>query len=158
MALIAHANELGMPVVIVTNQSGIARGLFDWQAFAAVQSALDDALRAADAHLDAIYACPALPESGAPCRKPNPGMLLAAAEDLAVALPASWIAGDTASDLEAGRRAGLKHGWLAPGGYGARDREAALALNDADFAVTVERPLEALRAYLTSPAAAGARA
>ena len=122
-----------------------------------MQSALDDALRPAGAHLDAIYACPALPESGAPCRKPNPGMMLAAAEDLAIALPASWIAGDAASDLEAGRRAGLRHGWLAPDGYGARDREAALALNNAEFSVTVERPLEALRDYLAPPLAEGAR-
>lgn len=141
LALVARAAALDLPVVLITNQSGIARGYYGWDAFSAVQGAVLDAVHAAGGRIDAVYACPALPESGAPCRKPNPGMLLAGAEDLAIDLAASWIVGDAAIDLEAGKRAGLRRGWLVPTGYGARDREAAGALADGDFAVTLGRPI-----------------
>ena len=101
---------------------------------------------AAGGRIDAVYACPALPGSGAACRKPEPGMIHAAAEDLGIDLGASWIVGDSASDLEAGLRAGLARGWLVPTGYGARDRGLAAGLARADFRVTIGRPIAALGA------------
>jgi D-glycero-D-manno-heptose 1,7-bisphosphate phosphatase len=149
VALTACARTQGIPTILVTNQSGIGRGYYGWQDFAAVQEAVFAAFAAGGGGIDAVYACPALPDSGAPCRKPNPGMLLAAAEDLALDLAGSWIVGDAASDLAAGARAGLHRGWLVDTGYGAGERAAALALGGSDFAVTVGRPLGELAASLS---------
>ena len=144
VALTARARAIDIPTVMVTNQSGIARGYYDWRHFAAVQEAVIAAVAAGGGDIDAVYACPALPDSGAACRKPNPGMLLAAAQDLALDLAASWIAGDAASDLAAGANAGLRHGWLVATGYGAKQRGEALALGGPGFDVTVDRPLSEL--------------
>jgi D-glycero-D-manno-heptose 1,7-bisphosphate phosphatase len=151
-ALVASANRRGIPVVLVTNQSGIGRGYFGWNDFAAVQASVDRALANAGGRLDAIYACPHLPNAlepepgdDPPCRKPNPGMLLCAAEDLGIALEASWIAGDSYGDIAAGKRAGLACGWLMPTGYGERDVEETRTLAAPNFDVIVERGLDALR-------------
>ena len=147
---LAQAARSGRRVVVVTNQSGIGRGLYGWDEFAAVQARLDALAEAAGGRIDGVYACPALPGSGAPCRKPSPAMLHAAAADLAIDLAASWIVGDAASDLEAGRRAGLARGWLVPTGYGGRDRAAAAGLACAGFPVTIGRPIAALGAAIAT--------
>ena len=146
----AQAARAGLRVVVVTNQSGIGRGFYGWDAFAAVQDRVTALAEAARGRIDAVYACPALPGSGAPCRKPSPAMLQAAAADLEIDLGASWIVGDAASDLEAGRRAGLARGWLVPTGYGARDRSAAADLACDGFRVTIGRPIAALGAAIAS--------
>lgn len=144
VALCARAHALEIPVVMVTNQSGIARGYYDWRHFATVQQAVIAAVVAGGAQIDAVYACPALPDSDAACRKPNPGMLLAAAEDLAIDLASSWIVGDAASDLAAGANAGLRQGWLVATGYGIAANAEAFALRSRNFDVTVDRPLSEL--------------
>ena len=117
--VIAEANACDVLVVIVTNQSGIGRGLYGWTDFAAVQETIVARLAAAGAQIDAVYACPHHPEAmppyrhpDPPARKPNPGMLLAAAEALPIDLATSWIIGDRDRDLDAGRRAGLAGGVL----------------------------------------------
>ena len=122
-ALIAAANRAGVPVAVVTNQSGIGRGLFGWREFAAVQRAIAAALARAGARWDAVFAAP-FPPGEERMRKPAPGMLLAAADALGLALPASWMLGDRASDMEAARRAGAGGGILIGGG---EDDLAALA-------------------------------
>ena len=147
---LTQAARCGYRVVIVTNQSGVDRGYYGWEAFAAVQERVIALAQAAGGRIDAVYACPALPGSGAPCRKPAPGMVHAAAAALGIDLGASWIVGDSASDLEAGRRAGLAHGWLVPTGYGARDRGLAAGLAHSDFRVTIGRPIAALGAALAA--------
>ena len=141
VSLIVNARSHNMAIILVTNQSGIGRGYFDWGAFASVQNAVNSAVALAGGEIDAIYACPALPESNAMCRKPNPGMLLAGASDLDIDLSCSWIIGDTASDMIAGARAGIPNGWLVDTGYGLQDREKALQITDNNFQVTVGRPL-----------------
>lgn len=153
--LVASANRRGIPVVLVTNQSGIGRGYFGWDDFVAVQASVDRALADAGGRLDAIYACPHLPgalqpEPGEdpPCRKPNPGMLFRAADDLGIKLEASWIAGDSIGDIQAGKRAGLARGWLMPTGYGGRDVGEARTLAAADFDVTVGRGLDIVMSEL----------
>jgi D-glycero-D-manno-heptose 1,7-bisphosphate phosphatase len=118
-AAIARCNALHIPVVLVTNQSGIARGYYDWDGFCAVQAALTGALAAAGAHLDAVLACAyhgdgrgALRAPDHPWRKPNPGMILEAGARMGLELSRSWIVGDARSDLDAGRAAGLAGGTL----------------------------------------------
>ena len=142
-AAIAAFNRAGVPVVLVTNQSGIARGYFDWAAFEAVQAEIARRLAARQAHLDAAFACGYHPAGQAAFavadhrwRKPNPGMLYAAADRLGLDLSRSAIVGDRASDLEAGRSAGLAMGLHVATGQGSADqRQAALALTKPGFQV-----------------------
>jgi D-glycero-D-manno-heptose 1,7-bisphosphate phosphatase len=145
---IAHCNRLGIPVVLVSNQSGIARGLYDWHGFAAVQAALGDALTQAGARLDAVFACAHHADGRAPFdvadhpwRKPNPGMIIAAGERMKLDLAGSWIVGDRASDIAAGVAARLAGGVL----ISARDDEAELrpaeALASKQFTVDIKASL-----------------
>lgn len=140
VAAVKSANAAGIAVVIVTNQSGIGRGYYDWSAFEAVQTRLHELLEAAGARVDAAYACPHPPaDAGGPedslYRKPAPGMFLRAGTDLALDLARSRVAGDSAADLAAGKAAGLKAGILVQTGYGDRDIDQARALADDGFEV-----------------------
>jgi D-glycero-D-manno-heptose 1,7-bisphosphate phosphatase len=99
--------------IVVTNQSGIARGLFDWAAFHAVNARMIELLADCGAALDAVVACAWHPDGLPPLagdhvwRKPRPGMLLTAQIRFGVDLTASWLAGDRRSDIDAARAAGL---------------------------------------------------
>jgi D-glycero-D-manno-heptose 1,7-bisphosphate phosphatase len=121
-ALLQEAKQAGLPVVLITNQSGIARGYFDWEAYEQVTDKLLELL-GVDASVAAIYANGhgpgASPQSW---RKPSPAMLLAAAADLQLDLSRSMLVGDRLSDLQAGARAGLP--WLAHvlSGHGQQER------------------------------------
>jgi D-glycero-D-manno-heptose 1,7-bisphosphate phosphatase len=133
---IARCNALNIPVVLVTNQAGIARGYYDWDGFRAVQAALSVALAAVGAHLDAVLACayhaegaPPLRSLNHPWRKPNPGMIVTAAERMHLDLPRSWIIGDNVSDIAAGAAAGLAGGTLLTTSGGPL-REAQLLANN----------------------------
>jgi D-glycero-D-manno-heptose 1,7-bisphosphate phosphatase len=143
-AAIARCNALGIPVIVVSNQSGVARGLYDWHGFAAVQGVIEEALAAAGARLDAVFACAHHGEGKAPLnvadhpwRKPSPGMLVDAAERMTLDLPRSWIAGDRASDIAAGKAAGLAGGILILSSHLPRERDAAMPLRSKEFAVEV---------------------
>lgn len=132
--VIAAANAVGVPVVVVTNQSGIGRGKYDWLDFVKVQEAMLDALADAGAFVNAVYACPHIdggrPPYDAkdhPCRKPGPGMLLAAANAMPIDLSRSWIVGDRSGDMGAARRAGCAGGLHVSSGHGGADRERELA-------------------------------
>jgi D-glycero-D-manno-heptose 1,7-bisphosphate phosphatase len=116
---IRAANSAGIPVVVATNQSGIARGYFGWDAFASVNRRVLDLLRERDCRVDLVIACAYHPAGRPPycapdhpMRKPNPGMFLRAAELLRLDLARSIVIGDKLADLEAGRLAGLEAGWL----------------------------------------------
>jgi D-glycero-D-manno-heptose 1,7-bisphosphate phosphatase len=126
-------NQAGWLTVVVTNQSGIARGLLDECDLAEVHARLSELLAREDAHLDAILHCPHHPEEGEPplrcacaCRKPAPGLLLEAARRFALELGACWIVGDSLRDLEAGARAGLAGGVLVLTGKGPAELGGAL--------------------------------
>jgi len=136
--LIEAANQRGIPVVVVTNQSGIARGYFGWDAFARVNGRVLDLLGEKNAFVDMVLAC-AYHEAGAgplavadhPMRKPNPGMLLEAGRRLELDLKRSLIVGDKPADMEAGQRAGLKRGWLVEGGGSTMGGLSVVPLRDA---------------------------
>jgi D-glycero-D-manno-heptose 1,7-bisphosphate phosphatase len=122
-------SKAGYRVVLVSNQSGVARGLFDERTLNAVHARLELLLKEQGAALDAAYYCPYLdgPEAvvdtyrrDSELRKPKPGMLLQAAKDLRIDLARSWMIGNSASDIEAGRRAGCRTVLLTgPAGNGA---------------------------------------
>lgn len=116
------ANQARFATVIVTNQSGIARGLFGWADFEAVNRRVVDLLAAEGCRIDLVLACAyheagegALKVADHPMRKPNPGMLLRAAEMAGLDLSRSVMVGDRASDVEAGRRAGVPSVFLSDG-------------------------------------------
>ena len=136
--VIEAANQHGIPVVVVTNQSGIARGYFGWDAFARVNRRVLDLLGERNAFVDMVLAC-AYHEAGAgplaiadhPMRKPNPGMLLEAGRRLELDLKRSLIVGDKTADMEAGQRAGLQQGWLVDCDASAMGRLSVSPLRDA---------------------------
>lgn len=117
-------HESGMKAIVVTNQSGVARGFFDEAMVQAIHDRLQEILRRDGAWIDRFYYCPHHPTHGqgrylldCPCRKPAPGMLLKAAEEMDLSLSDSYIVGDTIKDIEAGARVGVK-GVLVQTGYG----------------------------------------
>ena len=139
---IAQCNRLRIPLVLVSNQSGIARGLYDWEGFCAVQAALAVALAHAGGHLDAVLACAYHADGRAPLnvadhpwRKPNPGMILAAGRRMKLDLPRSWIVGDRAIDLVAGQSARLSGGILLSASDSDPERDAVAKLAADGFAV-----------------------
>jgi D-glycero-D-manno-heptose 1,7-bisphosphate phosphatase len=147
-AVLALARRRGLAVVLATNQSGIARGLFGWAEFAATQARVEELLAAEGAAgFDMVLACPFHPDGRPPyrgehpCRKPQPGMLLRAAERLGLDLSRSWALGDRARDLEAGRAAGCAGGLLVSTGYGGAARAAALALATPGFEVRLAKSI-----------------
>ena len=105
-AAIHRLNQAGLPVIVVTNQSGIGRGYYSLDTMTAVHQRMDAELAAAGAHVDALYFCPHRPEDGCSCRKPAPGMLIQAAAELGLDLECSVIIGDKFSDLAAGKAIG----------------------------------------------------
>jgi D-glycero-D-manno-heptose 1,7-bisphosphate phosphatase len=105
----------GYRIVVVSNQSGVARGLFDVSSLSDVERKLRELLSREGVSLDGFYFCPHLPDGSVAeyaivcdCRKPAPGMLLRAADDLGVDLRRSWMIGDILDDVEAGRAAGCR--------------------------------------------------
>lgn len=123
---IRRFREAGFAVVVVTNQSGIARGYFDRNDYLAVEERIAALL--GDDVPDAVYACP-FHTSGQPpfniehsWRKPNDGMLQAAAADMFLDLSRSFMVGDRLSDIQAGLSAGVRKTILVLTGIGKRER------------------------------------
>ncbi len=143
--VVAAYNRTGVPVVLVTNQSGVARGYFGWPDFEAVQARIAGLLAAGGAHLDAVFACGchadglgSMAVDDHPWRKPAPGMFLAAAEQMDIDLACSVVVGDRADDLAAGRAAGLPIGLHVATGHGGRKEQVeAAALERPGFQVTL---------------------
>jgi D-glycero-D-manno-heptose 1,7-bisphosphate phosphatase len=99
-------NVAGVPVILVTNQSGIARGLFDEERLGLIHTRLLAILEGRDAHVDAVYYCPHHPEGTVPaytkaceCRKPAPGLLEQAARDFGLDLSRCFMIGDKEEDV-----------------------------------------------------------
>jgi D,D-heptose 1,7-bisphosphate phosphatase len=101
-------NENRFLVVVITNQSGIARGFFTEATLEQIHRYMEEELAKDHARLDAIYYCPHHPDDGCPCRKPEPGLLFKAAAELGISLPDSFMVGDNNKDVAAGRRAGCR--------------------------------------------------
>jgi len=115
-AELARARSLGWASIIVTNQSGIGRGYFTEEQFESVQREL---IRQLDGLIDASYMAPDHPDNPSPRRKPAPGMILEAAAEHDLDLSRSWMIGDKALDIEAGRNAGVRT-ILVETGYGGK--------------------------------------
>ena len=108
-------HEAGYALVVVSNQSGIARGYFAESDLEAVEARLHELLTESGVPLAGFYYCPHHPDGqvaayaiACECRKPAPGLILAAASELGVDLAQSWLVGDILDDIEAGRRSGCR--------------------------------------------------
>ncbi|MDO3379591.1 D-glycero-beta-D-manno-heptose 1,7-bisphosphate 7-phosphatase [Geoalkalibacter halelectricus] len=151
-AAIARLNRAGFLVVVVTNQSGVARGFFDSEDVRRLHEHLQSELAAQGAAVDAFYLCPHHPEQGlgpykidCDCRKGHPGMLLQAAAEHGIDLEQSFMVGDKMADVQAGRRAGCRP-LLVLTGYGTEDAkklQPGEAVVVADLAAAVDYILQA---------------
>lgn len=126
---LAALKRAGYVLVMVTNQSGVARGYFDMEAVVRVHARLDALLAAEGVALDATYTCPHGPDDACDCRKPLPGMALAAARDHGLDLGRSLVFGDKAADLGLARAVGAT-AVLVRTGHGAREEPTAAPLAD----------------------------
>lgn len=120
-------NKADIPVIMITNQSGIARGYFSASLVEQIHHRLQKLLAMESAHLDAIYYCPHHPTAGRPpyrcactCRKPEPGMVEQAISDLQLGKRRLFVVGDKLVDLELARRTGAE-GILVLTGYGGKE-------------------------------------
>ena len=131
-AAIQRLKEAGFLVIVVTNQSGVARGYYSREAVCRLHEHLQQELRRHGTGIDGFYVCPHHPTEGigdnridCDCRKGAPGLLLQAARDHGIDLDRSFMVGDKLADIEAGQAAGCRS-LLVRTGYGARD-EAMVA-------------------------------
>lgn len=110
--------RMGFLLVVVTNQSGIGRGVYSEAQFITLTEWMDWSFSDREIELDGIYYCPHSPENeSCDCRKPQPGMLLTAAHDLDIDLGRSYMVGDKLSDILAGKAAGVKRTVLVCSGH-----------------------------------------
>jgi D-glycero-D-manno-heptose 1,7-bisphosphate phosphatase len=123
---IQRLNQHQIPVIVITNQAGVARGYFPESQVAVLHAALSQQLAFDGAHIDRFYYCPHHPTEGigayrvdCTCRKPKPGMLLQAAREFNLELSRSFFVGDALSDMQAGEAAGCQN-VLVQTGYGTR--------------------------------------
>jgi len=140
--LLAWANARAIPVCVITNQAGIARNLYGWEEYRAVEHEIDQRLAGRGVSLDLTVACPFHPdfteaygEIHAYWRKPGPGMFLLAADRLALDLAESWMIGDKESDMAAAKAAGLRRSIHMLSGHGLSERDAATRLESERFQV-----------------------
>jgi D-glycero-D-manno-heptose 1,7-bisphosphate phosphatase len=117
--IVRGANRAGYAVVLITNQAGIGRGYFSLDQFQTFTQWMLAEFEQRDARIDRVYFCPHHPEFGlgqyrlaCDCRKPQPGMLIQARDDLDLDMASSLMVGDKHSDLEAAARAGVGHRFL----------------------------------------------
>ena len=135
--LIRACNRKEIPVILVTNQSGIGRGMYGWLEFQEVQNELTSQLEKGGACLDLVLACAYHGEGNGEFRvtqhqwrKPRPGMIHEAARILQIDVSRSWIVGDRASDIEAGRASGLAGGILVLSGETAQSDANSIVGNE----------------------------
>lgn len=123
---LAHLTRLGLRLIGVTNQSGVAKGMFDMLAVRKVNDRIEELLMSYGVSIEHWYVCPHDADTGCVCRKPAPGMMYEAARDRGIDLTQSFVIGDKLSDVELGTATGAA-GILVETGKGAALSVAARA-------------------------------
>lgn len=129
-AALRQFQTLGLLRILVTNQSGIARGYFSTADLAAVHARLHDQLAAENSSLTGVYVCPHGPDDGCGCRKPQPGLALTAAHEHQIDPSRSFVIGDKRADMQLGRAIGART-ILVETGYGTETASAGCPEADA---------------------------
>lgn len=119
LVAVRHSSYL---IILVTNQSAVGRGHISYETAAAINDRLLAEIRAEGGRVDAVFMCPHSPDAGCSCRKPQPGLLLQAAEDMNIDLGRSVMIGDALTDVQAGQAAGVREAILLRTGRG-REQE-----------------------------------
>lgn len=138
-------SELGLRLVVITNQSAVGRGYLDQTGLNKIHERLCGLLQAAGVRLDGIYFCPHTPDDECSCRKPRPGLVERASKELVFDPKASFVIGDKACDIEMGRHIGATT-LLVLTGYGAQagNVSAEYVVNDLwDATLVIEKLLAA---------------
>ena len=120
---IARLTQGGWRIVVATNQSGIARGLFDMATLNAIHAEMHRAVGQAGGRIDAVFFCPHAADSHCECRKPKPGLLREISARMGVELEGVPMIGDSLRDVEAAAAVGARP-WLVLTGKGRKTREA----------------------------------
>jgi D-glycero-D-manno-heptose 1,7-bisphosphate phosphatase len=136
-------NQAGVAAVLVTNQSGAARGYFPPALVQEVHRLLQQTLAQDGAHLDGIYTCLHGPEDHCPCRKPKPALILTAVRELNLDLARSYLVGDRYRDIETAANAGVK-GVLVLTGYGRGEYEHLKGLSRVEPVYVAQDLLDAV--------------
>ena len=134
---IKRLNDAGYLVVVITNQPIIAKGFCTFEEMEKIHDKMKKLLAKKGAHIDRIYICPHHPEKGFPgevpelkidcsCRKPKPGLFLQAIKELDINIKESWSIGDSKSDVEASKKAGIRTIFLSLGGGSGAKHELEL--------------------------------
>ncbi len=153
-------NDAAWLAVVITNQAGVARGYFSEDMIQIVHDQLNRELKDNGAQLDGIYYCAHHPSVGEPpyrldcdCRKPRPGLVRRAAEELHINLDESWMIGDRYSDVELARNAGISAAFVLSGyGRGEWEHQRGAWLHNPDL--VSENLLEAVEKIITGAAKA----
>ena len=111
--------EMGLGLVLLTNQSGLNRGYFGWEEVERVHQVLRELLEVEGVELEGIFICPHRPEEGCGCRKPEPGLVDQAAQEMGFDPQAGFLIGDKGCDIDVGKRVGAQT-FLVRTGYGAQ--------------------------------------
>lgn len=142
-AALGRLSRLGLPIVVVSNQAGVGKGLVSPSTLRKLTIRFIALLAQAGARIDAVYYCPHTPAQRCGCRKPQPGLLQQAAVDWRLDLRRSVLIGDSVSDLEAARAVGCQAIWLRAGndlfsGAGA-GKQVRVARRPAEIPLIVQR-------------------
>lgn len=143
-------SDAGYDFVVVTNQSGVARGLFDGDAVNAIHNKIQNELRLHGLSIASFHFCPHMPDAGCECRKPATGMIEQALQVNDYDLAESWVIGDKQLDVDLGHNAGARS-VLVRTGYGASHE--SLLVKDAD--IVAENLLDAAKKIVAKGAVAG---
>ncbi|WP_109478935.1 D-glycero-beta-D-manno-heptose 1,7-bisphosphate 7-phosphatase [Paraburkholderia sp. C35] len=142
--LVRRARRAGFDVFVVTNQAGIARGYYTEETFAGFTEWMLEQFAQEGAPITQVYYCPHHPDAGigsykiaCECRKPQPGMLLKAAREHDVDLSASVMVGDSLTDMQAARAAGVKHRFLLGGETKASGHDGYMSINELSEVATL---------------------
>jgi len=119
LAVLARIRAIPYRIIVVTNQSAVGRGIISYSVAASINERLVEEIERANGRIDAVFMCPHAPEEACVCRKPEPGLLLQAAQALSIDLERSIMIGDALTDLEAGQAAGVGSLALVTTGRGA---------------------------------------
>ncbi len=164
---LVELKALGYKLIVVTNQSAVARGIVTEKVLGQIHDRLQQILAKKSAFLDRIYYCPYHPDGVVPkyrkesnCRKPSPGMLLRAADEMDIDLGQSWCIGNNSRDVEAGLRAGCKTILLdMPSHRKQSGSSLSLAGVTPDYkAVNIKEAVNIIKKYLRSSVDGQARA
>ena len=139
--------QLGRPIIMVTNQSAVGRGIITAAWVDEVHRRLIAEIEAGGGRIDAVYFCPHHPQEACACRKPSPGMLRQAAQEWDLDLTASFLVGDAVSDIETVRAVGGR-GILVRTGRG--EEQAPLLADHAHWKIPVVVDLDAAADYLVA--------